>query len=138
MPPYCELTRISWWQAAAGKAHVRVVYIAPMESLAKERAAEWRERLGRGLGLEVFELTGEAQTDLDLVKRGNIIVSTPERWDVISRRWKIASRKPVQQVALFIVDELHLVGGANGPVIEVSHSSRIPTTHVVFQACAWR
>lgn len=104
-------------QAAAGKGNVKAVYIAPMESLAKERAAEWRERLGQGLGLEVFELTGEAQTDLDLVKRGNIIVSTPERWDVISRRWK--TRKPVQQVALFIVDELHLVGGANGPVIEV-------------------
>lgn len=36
---------------------------------------------------------------------------------MLSRRWK--QRKNVQNVALFIIDELHLVGGRNGPVIEV-------------------
>ena len=44
--------------------------------------------------------------------QGNIIVSTPEKWDVLSRRWK--QRKNVQTVSLFIVDELHLIGGDEG------------------------
>lgn len=44
--------------------------------------------------------------------QGNVIVSTPENWDVLSRRWK--QRKNVQNVNLFIVDELHLIGGENG------------------------
>ena len=44
--------------------------------------------------------------------QGNIIVSTPERWDVLSRRWK--QRKNVQTISLFIVDELHLIGGDEG------------------------
>lgn len=44
--------------------------------------------------------------------QGNVIVSTPENWDMLSRRWK--QRKNVQNVNLFIVDELHLIGGENG------------------------
>ena len=44
--------------------------------------------------------------------QGNIIISTPEKWDVLSRRWK--QRKNVQNINLFIVDELHLIGGEVG------------------------
>ena len=83
-----------------------------------------------GLGLNVVELTGEATADVKLLDKGNIVISTPERWDMLSRRWK--QRKPVQNVALFIVDELHLLGGRNGPVIEVTHRSRY--TRMVLQA----
>ena len=35
----------------------------------------------------------------------------------LSRRWK--QRKLVQQVSLFIVDELHLIGGEGGPILEL-------------------
>ena len=41
-----------------------------------------------------------------------MIIGTPENWDMLSRRWK--QRKNVQNVNLFIVDELHLIGGENG------------------------
>jgi pre-mRNA-splicing helicase BRR2 len=40
------------------------------------------------------ELSGETSTDLKLLDKGNLIISTPERWDMISRRWK--QRKNVQ------------------------------------------
>ena len=46
-----------------------------------------------------------------------MIISTPERWDVLSRRWK--QRKNIQSVNLFVVDELHLLGGEAGPILEV-------------------
>ncbi len=84
-----------------------------------------------GLGLNVVELTGEATADVKLLDKGNIVISTPEKWDMLSRRWK--QRKPVQNVALFIVDELHLLGGRNGPVIEVTHPSR--SQRQAFTAC---
>ena len=70
-----------------------------------------------GLGLNVVELIGETAADTKALEKGNIIISTPEKWDMLSRRWK--QRKNVQNVALFIVDELHLIGGRNGPAIEV-------------------
>lgn len=41
-----------------------------------------------------------------------MIISTPERWDVLSRRWK--QRKNVQNVDLFIVDELQLLAEPDG------------------------
>lgn len=46
------------------------------------------------------------------VYQGNVVISTPENWDILSRRWK--QRKNMQAVNLFIVDELHLIGGENG------------------------
>ncbi len=70
-----------------------------------------------GLGLNVVELIGEAAADTKALEKGNIVIATPEHWDMLSRRWK--QRKNVQNVVLFVVDELHLIGGRNGPVIEV-------------------
>ena len=96
---------------------MRAVYIAPIEALAKERYRDWEKKFGRGLGMRVVELTGETATDLKLLERGQVIISTPEKWDALSRRWK--QRKHVQQVSLFIIDELHLIGGQGGPVLEV-------------------
>ncbi|GKE53314.1 DExH-box ATP-dependent RNA helicase DExH12-like protein [Tanacetum coccineum] len=62
-------------------------------------------------------LTGEPATDLKLLEKSQIIISTPDRWEALSRRLK--QRKHVQQVSLFIVDELHLIGGQGGRVLEV-------------------
>ncbi|XP_024008125.1 LOW QUALITY PROTEIN: DExH-box ATP-dependent RNA helicase DExH12 [Eutrema salsugineum] len=98
-------------------ATMRVVYIAPLEAIAKEQFRIWERKFGKGLGLRVVELTGETTLDLKLLEKGQIIISTPEKWDALSRRWK--QRKYIQQVSLFIVDELHLIGGHGGTVLEV-------------------
>eukprot|EP00823_Brevimastigomonas_motovehiculus_P004473 TRINITY_DN2963_c0_g1_i1.p1 TRINITY_DN2963_c0_g1~~TRINITY_DN2963_c0_g1_i1.p1 ORF type:complete len:2225 (-),score=605.06 TRINITY_DN2963_c0_g1_i1:245-6919(-) len=98
------------------KSEGRCVYIAPSDALAEERMSDWTPRFSK-LGVEVQQLTGEASQDLKLMNEAQIIVSTPEKWDIMSRRWK--ARKGVQNVSLFIVDELHLIGGEVGPVLEV-------------------
>lgn len=49
-------------------------------------------------------LTGETSADLKLLDKSNVILSTPEAWDMLSRRWK--QRKNVQNVRLMIVDEV--------------------------------
>ncbi|KAL0656836.1 hypothetical protein Bca4012_077420 [Brassica carinata] len=99
-------------------ATMRVVYIAPKEAIAKEQFRIWERKFGKVLGLRVVELTGETALDLKLLEKSQIIISTPEKWDALSRRWK--QRKYVQQVSLFIVDELHLIGeGQGGTVLEV-------------------
>lgn len=72
---------------------------------------------GEAGGKTVTMLTGETSVDLKLLEKGDIIVSTPEHWDMVSRRWK--QRRNVQNVALFVVDELHLLGGQNGPALEI-------------------
>ncbi|KAK4751540.1 hypothetical protein SAY87_005022 [Trapa incisa] len=99
-------------------SNMRVVYIAPLEAIARERLRDWSRKFGReGLGMRVVELTGESTSDLKLLDKAQIIISTPDKWDALTRRWR--QRKQVQEVSLFIVDELHLLGGQGGPVLEV-------------------
>ena len=52
--------------------------------------------------------------------KANIVVSTPEKWDVFSRRWKKGDIMQIMQnLNLFICDEIHLLGGPDGPIIEI-------------------
>ncbi|KAG2280567.1 hypothetical protein Bca52824_051787 [Brassica carinata] len=105
-------------QSGPDTTTMRVVYIAPLEAITKEQFRIWERKFGKGLGLRVVELTGETALDLKLLEKSQIVISTPEKWDALSRRWK--QRKYVQQVSLFIVDELHLIGeGQGGTVLEV-------------------
>ncbi|BHF63398.1 hypothetical protein SprV_0200639000 [Sparganum proliferum] len=100
-----------------GEANFKCVYVTPHDEQAEMRYLDWSARFGNKLGKRVVRLTGETATDLKLLARGQIIVTTPDHWDVLSRRWK--QRKHVQSVNLFIADELHLVGADGGPVYEV-------------------
>ncbi|CAI9738835.1 small nuclear ribonucleoprotein 200 kDa helicase-like [Octopus vulgaris] len=95
----------------------RCVYVTCLETLAQQTYTDWYNKFCLQMGKRVVLLTGETATDLKLLAKGNIIISTPEKWDVLSRRWK--QRKNVQSVNLFIIDELHLIGGDVGPVLEV-------------------
>lgn len=95
----------------------KAVYITPMEDMATKVYADWKRRLEPAIGHTIVLLTGEQTMDLKLAQRGQLIISTPERWDNISRRWK--QRKSVQNVKLFIADDLHMIGASNG----VSRSS---------------
>jgi pre-mRNA-splicing helicase BRR2 len=94
----------------------KCVYIAPRTELCEIVRKEWEQKFAP-LQKKVVMLTGETATDLKLITKANIIISTPVNWDIISRRWK--QRKQVQNVQLFIADELHLLGGEDGPCYEI-------------------
>ena len=66
---------------------------------------------------QVVQLSGETAPDLKLINEAKIIVCTAKRWDAISRRWR--QRKAVQAVTLFVVDDMHFLGGDVGPTMEV-------------------
>lgn len=95
----------------------RCVYLNPKDAQADIVFSDWHNKFGNALGKKVVQLTGETGTDLKLLAKGQIVVTTAEKWDVLSRRWK--QRKNVQNIALFIVDDLQLIGGEDGPVLEV-------------------
>ena len=79
----------------------------------------WMNRFAgiEGMEIDVVKLTGETTADLKLLERGNLIVTTAVQWDTLSRRWK--QRKNIQNIALYIMDELHLLGGTEGPTLEI-------------------
>ncbi|CAG0914937.1 unnamed protein product [Notodromas monacha] len=92
----------------------KVVYIAPMKALVRERMQDWGVRLP---SKRIVELTGDVTPDARAINDAHIIVTTPEKWDGISRSWQ--TRQYVQAVALIILDEIHLLGEDRGPVLEV-------------------
>lgn len=110
----CELAM--WW-AFREKPGSKVVYIAPMKALVRERVQDWTKRLTRQMGLKLVELTGDNTPDTRTIRDADIIVTTPEKWDGISRSWQ--TRSYVQQVSLVIIDEIHLLGGDRGPILEI-------------------
>ena len=95
----------------------KTIYIAPQKALSRERIIDWQARFGRILGRSVVELTGDFTPDIDALNQADIIITTPEKWDGISRNWR--NRNYVGKVGLVILDEIHLLGQERGAILEV-------------------
>ena len=108
---------LAMWWAFREKPGSKVVYIAPMKALVRERVQDWQKRLTRQMGLKLVELTGDNTPDTRTIRDADIIITTPEKWDGISRSWQ--TRGYVRQVSLVIIDEIHLLGGDRGPTLEI-------------------
>ncbi|KAK9472497.1 Sec63 Brl domain-containing protein [Dipodascopsis tothii] len=103
-----------WKEEGAGRA----VYVAPFQELVDARLDDWKARLAAVKGGKTVEkLTGELTADLRVLERADLVLATPTQWDIVSRRWQ--QRRNVQAVALFIADDLHMLGGQNGSVYEI-------------------
>jgi activating signal cointegrator complex subunit 3 len=109
-----ELTLLRLFSAHKGR---KAVFIAPLKALVKERMKDWGQGFAKKLGLRIVEMTGDITPDLRSLLSADIIVTTPEKWDGISRNWQ--SRAYVRTVGLVIMDEIHLLGADRGPVLEV-------------------
>ena len=63
---------------------------------------------------KVFSKYKVGQTYEDLTKDAGVLLNmditltTPEAWDVLTRRWK--ARKGFEQIGLIVVDSLHMIG----------------------------
>ncbi|KAK2808482.1 hypothetical protein FQN50_004690 [Emmonsiellopsis sp. PD_5] len=108
---------LAMWWAFRERPGSKVVYIAPMKALVRERVQDWRRRLTAPMGLKLVELTGDNTPDTRTIRDADIIITTPEKWDGISRSWQ--TRGYVRQVSLVIIDEIHLLGGDRGPILEI-------------------
>jgi len=93
----------------------KCVYIAPMKALVQEMVGNFSERL-KIFSVKVGELTGDAQMTKQQIAETQIIVTTPEKWDVITRKQTDTSYTNL--VRLIIIDEIHLLHDERGPVVE--------------------
>ncbi|KAG0485406.1 hypothetical protein HPP92_009485 [Vanilla planifolia] len=84
------------------KEEFKIVYVAPMKVVS--------------LSLVVKELTGDMQLSKYELEQTQMIVTTPEKWDVITRKSSDMSLSVL--VKLLIIDEVHLLNDDRGPVIE--------------------
>ena len=94
---------------------LKMIYVAPMKALVAELVGNLGSRL-KDYGIKVNELTGDHQLSQAQINETQIIVTTPEKFDIITR--KAGERTYVQQVRLVIIDEIHLLHDSRGPVLE--------------------
>jgi antiviral helicase SLH1 len=105
-----------------------------MKALAAEIVRKFTKRL-QWLAIRVRELTGDMQLTKAEIAETQIIVTTPEKWDVVTRKptgegdiasvrlpsstmYKILKDSPTQLLKLLIIDEVHLLNEERGAVIE--------------------
>ena len=84
----------------------KIIYVAPMKSLVQEMVGNFSKRL-EPYGIQVKELTGDQNLTKQQIKETQIIVTTPEKWDIVTR--KSGDRTYTQLVKLIIIDEIHLL-----------------------------
>lgn len=95
----------------------KVIYQAPTKSLCSERFRDWNRKFA-ALGLQCAELTGDTDyTRMRSIQNSQIIVTTPEKWDSMTRKWKDHARL-MQLVKLFLIDEVHILKEARGATLE--------------------
>ncbi|CAG9125412.1 unnamed protein product [Plutella xylostella] len=85
----------------------KIIYMAPVKAVCSERLSEWYPKFTK-LGLLCIEVTGIPM----------IIITTPEKWDVLTRRWT-DYRGLVGVIKLFLIDEVHILNDeTRGPTLE--------------------
>ncbi|XP_068547076.1 probable ATP-dependent DNA helicase HFM1 isoform X7 [Anas acuta] len=112
--------------------NIKIVYMAPIKALCSQRYHDWKEKFGP-IGLNCKELTGDTvMDDLFEIHHAHIIITTPEKWDSMTRRWR--DNSIVQLVRLFLIDEVHVIKDeSRGATLEVV-VSRMRT----IQSSLWR
>ncbi|XP_037537228.1 probable ATP-dependent DNA helicase HFM1 [Nematolebias whitei] len=106
---------------------VKAVYMAPIKALCSQCFESWKKKFGP-LGLNCKELTGDTEIDdFFEIHDSHIILTTPEKWDSMTRKWK--DNCLLQLVRLFLIDEVHVVKDATrGATLEVV-VSRMKAVH---------
>ena len=93
----------------------KIVYIAPMKALVQEVVANFSKRLAN-YGVVVRELSGDSSLTRQQIAETQLLVTTPEKWDIVTRQGE--GRSYMQLVKLVIIDEIHLLHDDRGPVLE--------------------
>ncbi|KAI1819468.1 hypothetical protein F4861DRAFT_137396 [Xylaria intraflava] len=103
--------------SSQGESNFKIVYQAPTKSLCSERARDWQRKFSH-MNLSCVELTGDtSQAEAHRVGSASIIVTTPEKWDSITRKWK-DHRKLLDLVRLVLIDEVHILKDTRGATLE--------------------
>ena len=83
----------------------KVVLVVSHKVIAQKKTALLTKAFNKKKVGRTFE---DLNKDSQILANSDVIVTTPEAWDVLTRRWK--SRKGFTEVGLIVIDNLHLLG----------------------------
>ena len=94
-------------------SNFKIIYIAPLKARASEIVSKFGKML-KYLNMKVRELTGDMNLTKQEIAETHVIVTTPEKWDVVSRK----TDGMMDAVNVLIIDEIHLLNDERGLVLE--------------------
>jgi ATP-dependent DNA helicase HFM1/MER3 len=84
----------------------------------RRKAQDWQPKFG-ALDLQCAELTGDAEYgQLRNVQNANVIITTPEKWDSMTRKWKDHTK--LIKLVKFFVNEAHILKEGQVPRLKQS------------------
>ncbi|KAH7851890.1 hypothetical protein Vadar_017925 [Vaccinium darrowii] len=120
----CILRLLSRFISAEGNFHhikgtLKTIYIAPSKALVQEKLRDWNQKLG-SWGINCLELTGDNESyNVRNIQEADIIVTTPEKFDAVTRyRVKYGGLSFFSDIALLLIDEVHLLNDQRGAALE--------------------
>ncbi|XP_037932472.1 probable ATP-dependent DNA helicase HFM1 [Teleopsis dalmanni] len=96
----------------------KAVYVAPIKALCAEKFIDWKKRF-EVINVVCTQITGDSNIfNVSVIRDSQVIVTTPEKWDSITRHWR-EYIDIVSAVRVLMVDEVHLLSeDVRGPVLE--------------------
>ncbi|KAK9925336.1 hypothetical protein M0R45_033663 [Rubus argutus] len=97
----------------------KTIYIAPSKALVQEKVRDWNQKFG-SRGITCLELTGDNESyNTRNIQEADIILTTPEKFDAVTRyRVKDGGLSFFSDIALLLIDEVHLLNDPRGAVLE--------------------
>ncbi|XP_024179709.1 DExH-box ATP-dependent RNA helicase DExH17 isoform X2 [Rosa chinensis] len=98
---------------------LKTIYIAPSKALVQEKVRDWTQKFG-SRGIVCLELTGDNESyNTRSLQEADIILTTPEKFDAVTRyRVKDGGLGFFSDIALLLIDEVHLLNDPRGAVLE--------------------
>lgn len=91
----------------------KIIYLSPLKAICNERRVDWEQKFAP-LNIAVCELTGDSEIeDHRQAHTANLIITTPEKWDAMTRKWRDSNRTIMMQTKLMCIDEVHLLAEKN-------------------------
>lgn len=95
------------------KQEGKIVVIVPMKALATEISFKLKNVFVNNKSVKILEFTGDMETDANELNEAKILVATPEKFDVSTRKLNTNFI-----ISLIIIDEIHILHDHRGSVIE--------------------
>ncbi|GKV07756.1 hypothetical protein SLEP1_g19485 [Rubroshorea leprosula] len=101
------------------KGTLKTIYVAPSKALVQEKLRDWNQKFG-SWGINCLELTGDNDYySTRNIQEADIILTTPEKFDAVTRyRIKDGGLSFFSDIALLLIDEVHLLNDLRGAALE--------------------
>lgn len=95
-----------------------IILVSPTKALCNEVCSLWANKF-KPFNLTILALTGDSViTDLSGIEPYNIIITTPEKFDSLTRNWK-TNLTLIKMIKLMLIDEIHVLSDIHrGAVLE--------------------